>query len=216
MSEETELERIRHLLRLAHREVDQRDPRPDLAIQYLKQIKDDIEEYPQTPESAEYTLLLGEIFTAKHNSAAESFLREAGEKIAQLADCVPELELRLHDRLGYFFEKVLRSPSRARGELEMAKAAAVKLGVRERTAHIQMRIIRLDLEIDHSPELGNFMTLRRVGRQNDYTDEEQFMAWHQHCGDRSADQVPIVYARGLQQRSEQYFLDLLSSVRVLQ
>lgn len=216
MSEATELERICQVLKLARRQVDQRDPKPDLAIEYLKRIKDALDRYPDTPESAEYSLLLGEAFTAKHSPAAESFLREAEDKIARLPDGVPELEVRLHDRLAYFYEKVLRRRADARDHLKLAKAAAVKLGVGELTAHAQLRMIRLDLEIDDNPELENFKTLRRVGCHRDYTDEEQLMAWHQHCGDMSSNQVPAVYARGIENRTEQYFLDLLCSVRVHQ
>jgi hypothetical protein len=211
MSGVMELERIRQILTLARRQVDQREPRPDLAIEYLKQIRDAIDLYPGTPESAEYSLLLGEAFTAEHSSVAESFLKEAEDKIARLPNGAPELEVRLHDRLAYVCEKILRRPSEARDHLKLAKAAAVKVGVGELTAHMQLRVVRLDLKIDNSSELENFKTLRRVGCQHDYTDEEQLMAWHQHCGDTKA-----VYARGMQERTEQHFLDLLRSVRVYQ
>jgi hypothetical protein len=216
MSEATELERVRHVLKLARRQIDQGDPKPDLAIEHLRRIKHAIECYPDTPESAEYSLLVGEAFTAKHDPAAESFLREAEDRIARLPDRLPELELRLHDRWAYFCEKVLRSRTRARGHLELAKAAAVNLGVSELTAHAQLRNIRLDLKIDESSDLENFTTLRRVGCEHDYTDEEQLMAWHQYCGDTDSSQLCPVYARGIQKRSEQFFLDLLRSVRVHQ
>ncbi len=214
MGDAKEIGRIRHVLNLARRQIDQRDPEPDLAIEYLKSIKDAVDRYPDTPEAAEYSLLLAEAFIAKHSPAAESFLRGAGEKIARLVDRSPALELRFYDRMAYFCEKVLRRRALARKNLELAKAAALNLGVGELTAHSQMRLIRLDLEIDNNPELENLMTLRRLGRQNNYTDEEQLAAWHQHLGEASSEQVSTVYARGMQKRSEQYFLDLLSSVRV--
>jgi hypothetical protein len=211
MDEATELERIRHVLMLARRQVDQGDPKPDLALEYLRQLKDPIERYPGTLESAEYSLLLGEALTAKHSPAAKSFLEDAEKQITTMPCGAPELEVRLYDRLAYFHEKVLRKRGDARDLLKLAKAAAVRLGIGELTAHMQLRVIRLDLKIDDSPEVENFRRLRRVGCQHNFTDDEQLMAWHQHCGDTSP-----VYARGIQERTEQYFLDLLRSVRVLQ
>jgi hypothetical protein len=60
------------------------------------------------------------------------------------------------------------------------------------------------------------MTLLRVGGHHDFTDEEQVMAWHQHCGEANSNEALPVYARGAERRSEQYFLELLRSVRVHQ
>ena len=211
MDEDTELERIRHALRLARRQVDQGNPKPDLAQEYLRQIKEPIERYPGTIESAEYSLLLAEALIVEHSPAARSFLEEAEQKITTLPGGAPELEVRLYDRLAYFSEKVLRKRGDARDQLKLATAAAVRLGIGELTAHMQLRVIRLDLKIDDSPEVENFRRLRRVGCQHNFTDDEQLMAWYQHCGETGP-----VYARGIQERTEQYFLDLLRSVRVLQ
>jgi hypothetical protein len=211
-----DLERIRQVLELARRQIDQRDPKPDLALQYLKRAKDAVALHSDTVESAEYSLLVGAAFITAHNQLAESFLQEAEDKIARLPRPPAALEVRLYSRLSYFYEKVRRprSPTSARKYLEKAKASAVTLGVGELTAHAQLRMIRLDLEIDNNPELENFKTLRRVGSRHSYPDEDQLATWYQHCGDTERDQTTTLYARAMQRRSEEYFLELLRSVRV--
>jgi hypothetical protein len=215
MSETTELERIRQVLRLVHREVEKWDANQELALEYLRSIKDAVDRYPGTREAAEYELALGEVFTAAHSPAAESCLRKAGESIARLSDPAPDLEVRFYDRKGYFCERVLRNRIAALKHLERAKAAAMRLGVGEIIAHQQLRLIRLDLNINCNSEGVNFMTLRKVARKHGFTDEERLAAWYQHLGKRERYQISANYARGIiQKRTEQYFLDLLSSVRV--
>ncbi len=212
MSEAVELEKIRQVLKQAQQQINQQQP--DLAIESLRRIKDQVEACSDSPEWAEWSLQLGEAYTAKHSEAAKSFLLDAKERIATLARPVLDLEFRLHDHLGYFSQEVEKKLSTARTHYEHAKDAAIKLGSGELTARTQLRIIRIELQVDTDPELENFKTLRRVAHEHNLLCEDQLAAWYQHYGDRSFDQASPLYARGMQRRTDEYFLDLLRSVGV--
>lgn len=216
MNEQTELDRIRYVLRKAQHEVDRWDQKPASALQYLRSIKDAVDRYPGTSESAEYSLTLGAVFTAMHDPGAESYLWDARDKIGHLREEAPELEVRFHDLHAYFSENVCHNRTSALKHLELAKAAAVRLGIGELTAHQQLRLIRLDLQINNHPEQKNFSTLRRVTVSHDYTEEERLAAWHQHWADIGSELASPLHARGMQTRTEEYFLGLLRSVRVSQ
>jgi len=210
----TDLERIRHVLRLAQRQINQQQP--DLAIESLRRIKDDVEGFPDTPEWVEHPLLLGEAFTAKHSKAAKSFLQDAEQRIARLREPEPDFNFRLHDHLGYYYQEVERKRSRARMHYEQAKNSAVKVGNGELTARTQLRIIHIDLQIDNDPEQGNLKAIRRVAREHNFLYEDQLAAWHVHLGELTEGPTSLLYARGFTKRDDQYFFDLLSSVRLRQ
>jgi hypothetical protein len=214
MVEGTDLKEIPHVLRLAQQQINQLEP--DLAIENLKRIRPAVDSHHETAEWAEYSLLLGEAFVAKLSPAAGRLLEEAEDRIGRLPDPAPMLQFRLHDRLGYFYQHVERKRVAARREYELAKGAALTLGVAELVARTQLRITLLDLEIDRSREIENFKTLRRVGHGHAFTNSEQLAAWLLHCGENDQNSVLPVYARGIQTRSDDYFLDLLRSVRVNQ
>lgn len=207
------IEKIRAELELARARINQQQP--DLALESLRRLKDQIESFPDTPELAEYSLLIGEAYTAKHSPAAETFLRDAQEKIGRLPERAPDLEYRVEEHLGYFYQEVRKRKTLAKTRYERAKSAAVMMCNRERVARMELRIIYIDLETDTDPELENFRCFRRVAREHNFLCEDQSAAWHIHWGE-TQETPSSLHARGLQKRSDQYFLDLLTSVRVPQ
>jgi hypothetical protein len=215
MENPKDIEKIRTVLHLARAHINQQQP--DLAIAVLRPIRDLVESYPLLPEWAEYPLTLGEALSAKHSEDAEGWLEDAQTKIAQLPEPPAELQVRLHDRLGYCYER-LRRPKAARRQYERGKSAAIKCGVGELIARFQLKMICIDLRDDRKSEdklvqSENFQTLRQLGHDDGLTCEEQLAIWLFHCGEVGQAERSAIYARGMQKKSRQYFLDLLQSVR---
>jgi hypothetical protein len=210
----TDISRIRGILTLARSHINQQEP--DLAIETLRRIREEVESFPNTLECAEFQLLLGEAYNAKHSQHAGSFLHEAGKRIGDLPEIPLDLDHRLHYGVGYFCQQIKKKPSEARKHYEQAKEAAVRLGNSELVARSQLRIIHIDLEIDSDPELANFKSLRRVSHSRNLLCEDQLAAWHLHLGELDCSPTRLVYARGFAKRNDEYFYELLSTVRLRQ
>ena len=125
-----------------------------------------------------------------------------------------DLEVRLYERLGEFFASVFKKPTKAKEYFSRAKSVAVEMGVPEATARIELKIILADLVSDRDPELENFKLLRRVAANSNYTCDEQLAAWHLHLGDLGPSSRGLRFARKLGTANEQYFSNLLESVRM--
>ena len=208
---------IKRTIEYARRDINQNNP--DLALECLRQIQRQIDG-ADLLERAHYPLVLGEAFLAKRDPGAEGYLVEAEERIRtlpikdfpELQALAKELELevRVYEQLGNFFTFVEKKPSKAKNYFSKAKAAAKEINS-EAAADIDLSIIAIDLTTDKDPELENFQILRRVAGQ-DYTANDQLMAWHLHL--KSASKSPeLLYARKINVHDEQYFRNLLESVK---
>lgn len=213
MSESVESRKVRVVLDAARREINRENI--ELALQNLRQIRDEIGAFQGTVASVEFSLTTGEAFLALRSTAAESHLLDAREQLGKLADCDPELELRVYERLGDFYATVVpKKLGLAREYLCHAKSAAVTLRVEDITARIDLKILALDIKIDGHPEKENFRALRRVARGDGYTDAEQLIAWACHSGSSSQSKNGLRFARGISSAGERYFRDLLRSARM--
>lgn len=211
----SEIKSLCDTLNLAEGEV--RRGKAPLALRLLKDIKSTVEAHPGTELSANHSLLVAEALAAKalrNDDSAASFFEEALQQIANLPSRKLELEMRAHESYGQYLMSALHRCSAARMHLEAAKAIAVQWNLRERTAEIQLKLIRIDLEADKDPQLLNFGTLRRVASSGDQTPEEELAAWNQHLGLAGKISGSVRYARNEQSASEAYFRNLLDSVRL--
>ena len=98
MDKPSELMKIRRVLQLVRAEINQQDP--DLALENLWTIKNEVEENKGTPEWAEFFLLFAEAHCAKCDALAETYLTEAEEKLRSVPESFPDLEFRLSERSG--------------------------------------------------------------------------------------------------------------------
>ena len=211
MNQPSDLDKIRGVLELSRAEINQQEP--NLALENLRKITDEIEQYPGTPQRAEFSLLVAEAYCAKCEEAAATYLNEADERIRELANPAPELVFRLEEHFGDFHRRVSGKLSKGREYYTQAKSAAVALGVPELVARVELKIICIDLHTDQDPEEENFRTLRRVGKDGDFTCEHQLAAWHIHYGASESAAKGVRFARHFSRASEDYFRSLLNSVR---
>jgi hypothetical protein len=211
MDSYSELEKIRAVLDLARAEINRQEP--DLALAHLREIQHDTDQFEGTVPWADFSLLIAEAFCAKRDEAAATFLEDAEERIQKITNPPPELQLRLWERCGDFHGSVSRRLSKAREYYAHAKVLALDLGVPELVARVELKIIRIDLHIDRDPAEENFRTLRRVGKQGNFTSKQQLAAWHIHYGNTAGTTKGLRFARGLSKAGDDYFRSLLESVR---
>jgi hypothetical protein len=98
MDKPSEWMRIRRILQLARPEINRQDP--DLVLENLWTINNEVEENNGTPEWAEFFLLFAGAPCAKCDALAETYLPEAEEKLHSLPDSFPDLGFRLSERFG--------------------------------------------------------------------------------------------------------------------
>jgi hypothetical protein len=209
------LSEIRDNLDLAKREIERGNPYT--AIQLLRAMQEEVEEYRGTAPWAEHSLRIAEAFAAKagrNDDSALSFFGEALERAVNLAERDDSLELHCHLSFGNFLYSTLKRRSDARRHYEAAKQIATRLRLEERIAEIELKIVMIDLEADEDDEKKNFDTLKLVAGQGGYTWSEQLAAWHQHLGQSSVALRGRAFARKEGSASEAYFRSLLQSVRV--
>ncbi|MGH9431046.1 MAG: hypothetical protein ACRD3T_05840 [Terriglobia bacterium] len=212
MDQPLDLTKVRSILKLARALINQQDP--NLALEHLRRIHLEIEQYAGTPEWAEFSLLQGEACCAKSDEAAGTFLAEANDRIQRLGDPDRELLFRLAEHRGDFANRVLRRPSVAKEYYLQAKAYAVAMRVHEFTARVELKIILIDLRTDRDPQEENFRTLRRAGKAGKFTCEQQLAAWHLHLGESSSLVGSLRYARHHFGASEDHFRTLLDSTKL--
>ncbi len=177
--DDSKLREIQSALENAENFINQK--KPDLAIESLNGIKDDIELYPNTVELMKFFLLLGEALSAKRNPLAQDYLREADKKSAPFELLYPELRIRCLEHLGDFYER-----SRNFALAMSAFKRAEEIGVEQHREHardrVQLKIIHVDLKKKDHVELENFLTLWKICKDKAFTWSEQLMAWRLHLG----------------------------------
>lgn len=211
MAHLTDIQKIRANLQFARAQINQQEA--GIALETLSKIKPEIDSYAGTQEWAEFSLLVGEAYCAKCDEKAKTFLTEAKDKIESLPNPSPELQFRLWLSSGNYEMSINRCTHRARECYERAKASALELGVRENVARVELKIIRIDLRTDQNPEEENFQTMCRVAKQGEFTWEHRLAVWHLHLGKSNGAATGLRYARHFSSATEEYFKDLLDSVR---
>ena len=219
MGNESDLQKIRSVIGNARREINRQ--KPGVAIRLLEKINEEIQSHEGTLEWADFSLALGEAFSAKRDARAENYFMEAQEKAARVPDLPVEWQIRLHEHLGDFYAKFPLKLSLAWSSYERAKKIAVEQHLEEDIARIELKIICVDLQRDKDPEIENFQTLRRVANgdatsedaNESFTWTEQLMALHLHIGNVAALKMHTQFARGFQKMTDAYFLELLKSTR---
>ncbi len=202
---------LRHILESARKEINRQNA--PLALEYLGGIRREIEQLAAGPLWAEHRLLLAEAEGAKGDPAAESLFEEALERILNLTDQRSDLELRAREHFGDYLLCFAHRPSLAQPQYERAKAIAIANRLPEEAAHIQLKLIRVHLEIDCDEELASYTTFRGVASKRGYTHQVQLAAWTVHCGNIEGQRRGMRFARKRTVASEEYLISLLESVR---
>ncbi len=202
---------LRHTLDYARKEINRQNA--PLALQYLDGIRHEVEELGAGALWAEHRLLLAEAEGAKGDPAAEALFEEALERIVDLSDSRADLEMRAREHFGDYLLCFARRPSLAQPQYERAKTIAIEGRLFEESAHINLKLIRVHLEIDRDEELANYKIFRGVASKRGYTHQVQLAAWTVHSGNMGKQQVGMRFARQRTVASEEYFLELLESVR---
>jgi len=211
------MEEIRHIFDTARREINRQNP--DLALKYLRGLRQTIETMPGTLVWAEFRVLLGEAYVAKQDAVACEYLEEALKALEGLPGGHTDLQLRAHRGLGASYERFPEFRRKALGHYEAARDLGLNKRYREETADIAMRIIPLDMTLRSDPLLSKFRILKSAANGTDYTREEQLAAWYQYAGEIDATNEGRVFAREADEISdrnpalEEYFRNLLRSVR---
>ncbi len=202
---------LRRTLDYARKEINRQNA--PLALQYLDGIRHEVEELEAGPLWAEHRLLLAEAEGAKGDPVAEALFEESLERIANLSDSRGDLEMRAREHFGDYLLCFARRPSLAQPQYERAKTIAIEGRLFEESAHISLKLIRVHLEIDRDEELANYKIFRGVASRRAYTHQVQLAAWTVHGGNMGKQQVGRRFARQRTVASEEYFLELLESVR---
>jgi hypothetical protein len=202
---------LRHILDSARKEINRQNA--PLAMEYLDSIRHELEELGEGPLWAEHRLLLAEAEGAKGDPAAESLFEEALERIVNLPDTRSDMELRAREHFGDYLLCFAHRPSLAQPQYERAKIIAIESRLFEEGAHISLKLIRVHLEIDHDEELANYKIFRGVASKRGYTHQVQLAGWTVHTGNMGKQQVGMRFARQRTVASEEYFINLLESVR---
>jgi tetratricopeptide (TPR) repeat protein len=201
----------KHVLELAKLANNQQNPH--LALQHLRSIERVVEDSPETAIWADHRLVLAESYSALGDKVATSLFEEALELLRKLPENQPGLELRARE---HFADHLCRDRrfSKARELYVAAKLIATGIG-KEDVARIQMKIVAIDLRVDNDPEFENFQTLKRVALQRHAMYQLQLAAWMQHLGRQDRAGRGLRAARSMNRASEEYFADLIDSVRDL-
>jgi len=199
---------LRHVIDLARGEINQQ--RAPLARRYLDEINRDVEECRDPLLSAEYQLAYAEALAATNDPSSENEFQDALDKISNLPDRDPLLEMRCQEHFARHLRRIGRRCD-ALKHCESAKKLAVESRLFRDSARIQMLHILLTLEIDKSPQLPALQNLKQAARDGDFTPQEQLAAWMQYCGETVVKEQGLMFARG--RGTVEYFRVLLKSVR---
>jgi hypothetical protein len=206
-----EVSRIERTLELARAAVNQQNPDRAIALVGTLSLQGGEEGFER--HWAESRLVLAEAYAAKGDFAAESLFEEALELIRVLPQPEESLEVRAHEHFGDYLRCFAKRPSLARQNYEIAKKKAIGLRTQEDSARLQLKIEMIDLTMDESPELENFKTLKRVGKEAGCTSAEQLAVWLQHKGEIGQHDQGLRFARNRDVAGEQYFKYLLGLIR---
>jgi len=204
--------KIRRILDLARAANNQQNPDQAIAFTDTLPLRGGEEGFER--EWAEARLLLAESYTAKGSQLAETLFEEVFELLAQLPTPDATFELRAHEHYGDYLRRFAKFPSKARCQFEIAKTKAVDLRMEQDSARVQLKLETIELEMDKSPELENFATLKRIAKQWGHTWTEQLAAWLHYKGQAAQHEQGLKFARNKGQASEQYFKYLLDMVRM--
>lgn len=232
MGIDPQFENIRCTLASARRESNRR---PMLAIQLLREIGDVIEQYKETPEWVEFSLLIGVAYSAMKDASAETHFQDAEEKAGKVPGLSAALRIRIYESFGEFYEcdavkqtrlssgrngnfwdiheRDARKLSLARSVYERGKEFAVRQHLKQDTARFQLKLICADLLIARDYEIENFQTLKRVAKDKSFTWTEQLLAWLLHPGKVAELERCTQFARHFEKMTDDYFLRLLRSIR---
>jgi hypothetical protein len=203
-------DRIKHILEIARQEINRQEP--FLALEHLRNIQNDIEETPNTSNWAGHQLTFAEALAAMCDPSAESEFEEALRRIQNLAVRDRDMEMRVHEHYGRCLESVGRR-SLALPHYQTAKQLAVECLFLEDSARIQLRIIRIGLELDNDPRLMSFHNLKKAAVESPCTHQEQLAAWMLFCDDASTKKRGLIAARHGHAATVEYFRGVLRTVK---
>jgi hypothetical protein len=207
---ECETHRLVRTLELARRKINQQ--RPDMALELLFGIQTEIEGLEGTALEAECRLVRAEAHAAMRDQAARAYFGEALELLGRLPEPSLDLQLRAYEHYGDF---LLMCHRRSDALRQYQKAGEIATGRvwSEDTARIQLKLVGIGLEMDSDPQLGNFRLLRHEADLLGCTSQQQLAGWHLHLGKLEDASRGMRFARSGGPASEQYFVDLLKSVK---
>lgn len=211
--------KLRDILDLARREITSGNAPTGLRL--LRDVKSMAAEHKGTSLWGEYKLEIAEGFAGKSVKGDDSVVglfQEAIECIKNLPERDVRLEVRAHESFGCYLYGCLKSHSKALKQFEAGLQLAVSAGLEQRSDELRLKIIRTNLEIDSSPQLRDFITMRHVGNEGGYTARDELKAWCVYSAEAELSRAGRLYAReshGPQgqvftnKASEGYFRNLL-------
>jgi hypothetical protein len=204
---------LRHVLELARREIIASNRAN--AAEYLRSIRSEVENFEGTSVWAEHQLLFAGTFAMIGDPAAETEFQEALDRVTNLRERDPSLEMRVHDDLARYLEVFAHRPSVARQHNTSAKDLAIECALKEESAKFQLRIIKTDLETDEAPRIKSFHNLKKAAKELGCSFQKQLAAWILYCGAIQEDGRGSLAARKRDDSlaSVGYFRGLLTSVR---
>ena len=203
-------EKLRRILNLARDAIIRLDA--IRAVQYLKEIEQAVEDRKGTAIWAEHGLLSAGALAAAGNPAAEAEFEEALQRVLNLTDRDAGLEMRAYDDFAKFLAEFPHRRSRAREYNQSAWKVAVERGLREDSARLQLRITKIDLEIDGDRVgLADLQKLKQAARELGANYQIQLAAWFRHRGE--SHETGMLAARGSSAASVDYFKGLLISIK---
>jgi len=208
---EDEEGKLLRALQLARDEIKRLNPKR--AFEYLKTIEPEVDQRIGTRVWAEHKLLFASALAETGNSAAEQEYGEALERIRNLSDRDLDLEMRIYDDFARFLACFQHRRSTAREYNQSAREIALKRGLIEDSARLQLRIVKIDLEIDEDPQKDSFRNLKKAAKELGCSFQNQLAAWVHYCAEDQDAKVGMIAARNKGIASVDYFRGLLTSVK---
>jgi hypothetical protein len=212
LSRDPELEEIRDAQAQAWHYLQDRESKPDIAIELLRKIRDAVDRREGSEECAVQECLLAMAYAVKHlDDVADDLFRSASRRIVKVLGIDPKLLLDFHRCFGKFFFRT-RKLIDARRELEVAEQVAMQIGDEEEVADVHLKLF----EVDHKEKRDkhqeeDFTTFRRVARRLGRAKVRQRDRWVKHLRATEQAFANARFARGPAPHDEKYFEDLLSS-----
>jgi len=204
-------EKLSRTLQLARDEIKRLNP--TRAFEYLGAIEFDVCERRGTAIWAEHKLLFASALAETGNSAAKQEFDEALERIRNLPDRDLDLEMRIFEDYAKYLACFEHRRSKAREYLQAAREIALKQGLLEDSARLQLKIIKIDLEIDEDPRKECFQNLKKAAKELGASFQKQLAAWVHYCTEDKNSSLGMIAARKKGIASVGYFRGVLTLVK---
>lgn len=211
LSDDSQVEEIRKVQTQAWQCVRNGAPRPYIAIELLRSIRDPVDARPGSEEWAAQECLTAMAYAVLNDDVAADFSKGAAQRLAQVTTTDPRLVLDFHRGLGKFFFRKGKLVD-ARREYEAAERVAIEIDDEDEIADIHLKLFELaNKETRDRIREQELMTFRRVAKRLGCPKPRQARKWRKHLNRIEQAFANVRFARDPAPRDERYFEDLLNS-----